>query len=190
MGRNHKIVLLGDEAVGKTTLVYRLHHDRFEGRREATIGVSFVSHPVKCKDKTIDLHIWDTAGQDRFHHFLPLYLHHAELALVCFELPYLQRIENYVKMASEKEVKVILVATKIDLFGIPTSKDKVALVHPEVEKYAEENGLELYYTSSKLGQNVKELFSRAAELVEDSDEEPDTLDLDLIDLGQTQSRCC
>ena len=63
---NFKILLLGNAAVGKTSLVQRFVHDRFDSSYLMTIGMEPSEKHVKLKDGThVALSIWDLAGQER-----------------------------------------------------------------------------------------------------------------------------
>ncbi len=61
-----KIVLAGDGAVGKSTLVHRLCTGEFLTRRAATIGVEFHVHDVICGITRTRLIVWDVSGQEQF----------------------------------------------------------------------------------------------------------------------------
>jgi len=163
----NKVVLLGEKGVGKSCLVYRLIRGSFQNHSESTIGAAFVSHKISYKDHVVPLNIWDMAGHDRFSHFLPLYLRNVQMVLICFELPKLDKIKKYVQTVRDIDpgVPIVLVATKIDLYGIPLSLEEVELVHPDIEEYAKESSLDLYYTSSFLGQGVNELFQSVARIL-------------------------
>ncbi len=165
---NNKVVLIGGKGVGKSTLVVRLCKDRFKPNSEATIGAAFISHKFQHPDREVILNIWDTAGQDRFDTFLPLYIREVDVALVCFEFPKLEKIQKYVSIVRgvDPSAHVVLVATKIDLhapsfgaspFGAPR--------YPEVEKYAEGEDLKVFYPSALSGRGVLNLFTNVAEVV-------------------------
>jgi small GTP-binding protein len=62
---NYKLVLLGDSAVGKSSLVSRFVRDEFSDAPQPTIGAAFLTKTVKCDDTLIKFEIWDTAGQER-----------------------------------------------------------------------------------------------------------------------------
>eukprot|EP01066_Platyproteum_vivax_P014686 Platyproteum_vivax@DN6568_c0_g1_i3.p1 len=69
-----KIVLLGDMAVGKSSIALRFCQGRFQPFHDATIGAAFLQQIVRLKDGSqLKLHIWDTGGQERFRAMLPLY---------------------------------------------------------------------------------------------------------------------
>ncbi len=57
-----KLVLLGDAAVGKSSLVLRFVKRQFFEYQESTIGSAFLSQTVQLEDALIKFEIWDTAG--------------------------------------------------------------------------------------------------------------------------------
>jgi len=61
-----KVVVAGNGAVGKTSLIRRYCEGKFELTRVATIGVDFQTQLVALPERTVKLSIWDMAGQDRF----------------------------------------------------------------------------------------------------------------------------
>ncbi|KDN35566.1 hypothetical protein RSAG8_11481, partial [Rhizoctonia solani AG-8 WAC10335] len=66
-----KIVLLGDQSVGKTSLITRFMYDTFDNTYQATIGIDFLSKTMYLDDRTVRLQLWDTAGQERFRSLIP-----------------------------------------------------------------------------------------------------------------------
>lgn len=68
-----KLVLLGESAVGKSSLVLRFVKGQFHEYQESTIGAAFLTQTVCLDDTTVKFEIWDTAGQERYEpimHFL------------------------------------------------------------------------------------------------------------------------
>ena len=113
--------------------------------------------------------------------------------MICFELPDIDKIKHYVEMV-DSNTTIILVATKIDLYGIFTSPTNIQLIHPDVEKFAEQNDYELYYTSSKTGQNVGDVFFRVANLISQNDDELEFPEIEPLKLkledNMENSQCC
>lgn len=58
----YKLVFLGDEAVGKTSIITRFMYDHFDHTYQATIGIDFLSKTMYLEDRVVRLQLWDTAG--------------------------------------------------------------------------------------------------------------------------------
>uniref|UniRef100_A0A3P9NGN3 RAB24, member RAS onco family n=1 Tax=Poecilia reticulata TaxID=8081 RepID=A0A3P9NGN3_POERE len=81
-----KVVMLGKESVGKTSLVERYVHHRFlVGPYQNTIGAAFVAKPIQVADRVITLGIWDTAGSERYEAMSRIYYRGARAAVVCYD---------------------------------------------------------------------------------------------------------
>mmetsp|Transcript_34803 Transcript_34803/g.59809 ORF Transcript_34803/g.59809 Transcript_34803/m.59809 type:complete len:296 (+) Transcript_34803:59-946(+) len=61
-----KVLLIGDSAVGKSSLVKRYTDDEYDGKFISTIGVDFSVKTIDRNGKRVKLQVWDTAGQERF----------------------------------------------------------------------------------------------------------------------------
>jgi Ras-related protein Rab-6A len=60
----YKIVILGDQGVGKSSIINRFIHDIFDPNdNRPTIGIDFISQNIYLEEKVIRLQLWDTAGQ-------------------------------------------------------------------------------------------------------------------------------
>lgn len=60
----YKLVFLGDQGVGKTSMITRFMYDTFDTGYQATIGIDFLSKTMYLEDRTVRLQLWDTAGQE------------------------------------------------------------------------------------------------------------------------------
>ncbi|GLI81916.1 hypothetical protein PoHVEF18_010311 [Penicillium ochrochloron] len=84
-----KIVVLGAQGVGKTSLVQRYVRNAFNpATTTSTVGASFVTKRVldTTSDTTVRLQIWDTAGQERFRSISRLYYRGAHACLLCYDI--------------------------------------------------------------------------------------------------------
>jgi small GTP-binding protein len=153
-----KLVLLGETAVGKSSLVLRFVKGQFHEFQESTIGAAFLTQTVVVDDTTVKFEIWDTAGQERYHSLAPMYYRGAQAAIVVYDITSQDsflRAKNWIRELNEKanSVKVIALAgNKSDLHP----QRKVML--QDVQTYADENGLLFMETSAKTSTNVNDMF--------------------------------
>lgn len=162
MVQKYKVVFLGDQASGKTSLVRRYRYDTFEDSVSATIGMDFQSKNVQIGGKTLRLQLWDTAGQERFRSLIPSYMRDANAAVVVFDITSRQTFEavqtwiDYVRSERGEAALVTLVGNKLDLAcERQVSKE-------EATKLAEDIGIRYVETSAKVGDNVEQLFTDMA----------------------------
>src|ERR1700738_620457 len=78
--RKFKLVVLGEQSVGKTSLITRFMYDNFDAQYAATIGIDFLSKTMYLDDRTVRLQLWDTAGQERFRSLIPSYIRRRSVA--------------------------------------------------------------------------------------------------------------
>ena len=82
----YKPVFLGDEAVGKTSIITRFMYDTFDNTYKVTIGIDFVSKTMYLEDRIVRLQLWDTAGQERFRSLIPSYIRDSSVAIVVYDI--------------------------------------------------------------------------------------------------------
>ena len=82
-----KLVLLGESAVGKSSIVLRFVKDQFDSYRESTIGAAFLTQTISLDENTtVKFEIWDTAGQERYKSLAPMYYRNANCAVVVYDI--------------------------------------------------------------------------------------------------------
>ncbi|EPB79761.1 Ras family protein [Ancylostoma ceylanicum] len=81
-----KVVLLGEGAVGKSSLLMRYVENKFSPRHISTIQASFQSKQVDIDGAHITLNIWDTAGQEKYHALGPIYYRGSQGALLIYDI--------------------------------------------------------------------------------------------------------
>mmetsp|Transcript_3589 Transcript_3589/g.10502 ORF Transcript_3589/g.10502 Transcript_3589/m.10502 type:complete len:213 (+) Transcript_3589:94-732(+) len=157
-----KVVFLGDEAAGKTSLVRRYMYDTFEESIQATIGMDFQSKTVYLEDRTLRLQLWDTAGQERFRSLIPSYIRDAAAAVVVYDITRRKSFDGIRRWVEEvrnergESALIALVGNKSDLSPQREVKED------EGRQLAKELGILFAETSAKLGNGVKELFQLVA----------------------------
>ncbi|XP_031560611.1 ras-related protein Rab-5B-like [Actinia tenebrosa] len=153
-----KLVLLGESAVGKSSLVLRFVKGQFHEYQESTIGAAFLTQTVCLDDTTVKFEIWDTAGQERYHSLAPMYYRGAQAAIVVYDITNQDtfgRAKTWVKELQRQASPNIVIAlsgNKADL------SSKRMVDYEEAQSYAEENGLLFMETSAKTAMNVNDIF--------------------------------
>merc|ERR1719249_6525 len=83
---SYKLVLLGDAAVGKSSVVGRFVKNEFLDFQQPTIGAAFLTQTVNLATHKVKFEIWDTAGQERYRSLAPMYYRGAGAALVVYDI--------------------------------------------------------------------------------------------------------
>lgn len=163
-----KLVVIGDGAVGKTSLLTVLKGEPFPERYVPTVFDNYALD-VTHNNKPYRLHIWDTAGQDEFDRLRPLSYQDAKVILICFELDKRASFTNLSdRWVAEvnyfcKEVKMILVGCKSDLRD--GSNDSVS--DEEALQFAKQHGNIPYIaTSAKQGTGCDKVFPTAIDITQ------------------------
>jgi len=82
----YKIIFLGDQGVGKSSILNRFAQDKFEPNYQATIGLDFHSKNITIENTSIRLLLYDTAGQEKFKSLIPMYIRDANIIIVVYDI--------------------------------------------------------------------------------------------------------
>eukprot|EP00033_Pygsuia_biforma_P002027 GCRY01002255.1.p1 GENE.GCRY01002255.1~~GCRY01002255.1.p1 ORF type:complete len:214 (+),score=14.04 GCRY01002255.1:176-817(+) len=160
--QKYKLVFLGDQSSGKTSIIRRFMFDTFDSSYEATIGIDFLSKTMYLSDRTVRLQIWDSAGQERFRSLIPSYIRDSSIAVVCYDITsritFLSIPKWIEDVRNERggDVVIILVGNKSD------QSERRQVTTEEAERKARELGVMFIETSAKAGMNIKALFKKVA----------------------------
>jgi len=158
-----KLVLLGESAVGKSSLVLRFVKGQFHEFQESTIGAAFLTQTVCLDDTTVKFEIWDTAGQERYHSLAPMYYRGAQAAIVVYDITNadtFERAKSWVKELQKQASPNIVIALAGNKADLTTNR---IVEYDEASAYAEENGLLFMETSAKTALNVNDIFLAIAQ---------------------------
>jgi len=153
-----KLVLLGESAVGKSSLVLRFVKGQFHEFQESTIGAAFLTQTVCLDDTTVKFEIWDTAGQERYHSLAPMYYRGAQAAIVVYDITNadtFERAKSWVKELQRQASPNIVIALSGNKADLTSNR---IVEYDEASQYAEDNGLLFMETSAKTALNVNDIF--------------------------------
>jgi small GTP-binding protein len=159
----YKLILGGDGAVGKTSMVHRFVEDRFERDYKSTIGTSIMKKECNFEglSSAVRFIIWDLAGQTQFKRVRQSYLAKAEAGILVFDVTRRDTFENienwyYEFIKASDKISLILVGNKIDL------KDDRLVSYEEGEELAAKLKLSYIETSALTGENINDAFRMLA----------------------------
>lgn len=154
-----KILLIGNSAVGKSSLLMRFADDIFTDNFLPTIGVDFKIRTIETAGSIVKLQMWDTAGQEKFKTITSAYYKGAHGVIMVYDITdrksftdlqnWLSEVDKY----SREDVVKILVGNKKDL----ESNREVSI--EEANRFAESLGMKYLETSAKDGINIEETFT-------------------------------
>ena len=154
----YKLIFLGDQNVGKSSILNRFMSDTFTEEYQATIGLDFQSKNVQIDNQDIHLLLYDTAGQEKFRSLIPMYTRDANIILLVYDICSKEsflHLSDWLKDLTNinmNEVIFALVGNKIDL------NDKREVSPEEGQKFSEEHDFIFQEVSAKTGDGFSDLF--------------------------------
>ena len=154
------LMLIGDENVGKTSIINRYVNDTFSDERRQTLGVDNFTQTKKMKKKKILIKIWDTVGQEKYAMITKSHYKIAHgIFLLCSvdskdsfkSLPkWLQGVKDNCDLS---RVKLMLIISKCDI-------EERQLTKEQIINFSNKNSLEYIEVSAKENINIDEMFDK------------------------------
>ncbi|XP_036772203.1 ras-related protein Rab-23 isoform X2 [Manis pentadactyla] len=150
-----KMVVVGNGAVGKSSMIQRYCKGIFTKDYKKTIGVDFLERQIQVNDEDVRLMLWDTAGQEEFDAITKAYYRGAQACVLVFSTTDRESFEAISSwrekvVAEVGDIPTVLVQNKIDLL------DDSCIKNEEAEALAKKLKLRFYRTSVKEDLNVNE----------------------------------
>ena len=158
---HYKIIVVGYKRVGKTSITNREVFEEFNDSEQSTrvVEISQKKIVIEGTDKTVQLHIWDTLGQEKFMALSQLFFRGAVGAFLVYDVC---SMESFRALDKWYEQIIKTTDTKVIVMLLGNKKDKVEREVPYnmAMQYAMINNFGLMEVSAKTGFGIKEAFNR------------------------------
>ena len=163
---NFKIILIGNSGVGKSSITIKAIKGQFDASITSTVGFEFLCYHSKVENKIVNLHIWDTCGQEAYKSLIRSFYRNSVLAIVVYAIDNKQTFKdleiwiNDLKKESNPDVKIIIIGNKAD------NEDLRQVSKQDGEQFCKDHSGSLFMeTSAKTGLNIIQLFDEVAKLL-------------------------
>ena len=154
--RDLKIVIVGEEFIGKTCILDSFLGKQFDINSQSTLGYNYETKKVKVDNYMLNLNIYDVGGQERYQSLTTIYFKGSQGCFIVYDITNRESFENlekWFKRASEFEnISIILVANKTDL------EEERKVSEEEGKEIAKKNNVPFFEVSAKDNKNVEDIF--------------------------------
>ena len=158
-----KILIIGDSAVGKTSLLLKYVDNFFPETHMATIGVEYKTKNIETSKYKVILHLWDTAGQERFKSITKSFFNNTNGIVFVYDITSkvsFDGVKNWIKDAEPYgKFESILCGNKIDL-----DKNREVKIDT-LKEFGLKRKIDVFETSAKTGAKVNEAFGKLVDLI-------------------------
>jgi small GTP-binding protein len=160
-----RLLMVGDSACGKTSLVLRFDQNVFSTKFVTTIGVDYRDKMVKIEGAPMRLQLWDTAGQERFRSLTSNFFGRADGFVLTYDIstrPSFDHVIGWmrdIKTRAPPDCDIVLCRNKSDL-----DNDRV-VTYDEGKQLADEYGVQFFEASALTGHNVEKMFTALATVI-------------------------
>ena len=156
-----KITLLGNPGVGKTCIISRYVENTFVENNESTIGANYSEKVIKKGNQEVQLNIWDTAGQEKFHSLGKHFYKDSYVVCLVYDITNQESLDSLksiwypdLQKYGEKYTVLAVVGNKCDLY----ESDSLAN-EQQAKDFAKEINATFMLTSAKSGDGIEKLFN-------------------------------
>lgn len=164
-----KVIILGDAGVGKTSLLKQYVNHQFTHQYKATIGADFLMKEIILDGQAVQLQLWDTAGQEKFHSLGAAFYRNAECCILVFDQTDPKTFETIDTWRSEfltqlnpsdpENFPFVVLGNKCD------RESDIKVNEQKVKSYcSQKNNISYFETSAKDNVNIDLAFEEVAKL--------------------------
>lgn len=189
-----KLMLLGDQAVGKSSLMIRYTEDVFNLNIMGTAGIDLKKKNVMINNDNIKIMIYDTAGHDRFRQITKTQYKGAKGIILVYDLTDKKTFDSvsywmdHIKENAESDVEVLIVGNKIDM------TDLRAVNSEDCQNLSKKYNVPIMETSAKTGENVEKAFFTIVSNIYNKEKSKSVqtteINTDLKVKKKKKSKCC
>jgi len=195
-----KVIILGDSAVGKTSLMNRFVKQEFSQQYRATIGADFLSKEIMVDNKLVTLQIWDTAGQERFQSLGVAFYRGSDCCVLVYDITSSKSFdsleswrEEFLNQANPKNPEsfpFVVLGNKVD------KETERRVPQTKAQAWTRSKGeIPLFECSAKDSLNVEEAFQEIARRALKKEQQEETYLTNTVNLSQPKTAarkkgCC
>ena len=155
-----QLITLGDSTVGKTSILEMYQNKQFKENNITTIGVEFYSNTyIAPTGETVNVKIWDTAGQDRFRSMTQSFYRQGNGVIMVFDITSENSFKNVktwlesIYQHADVNIVKVLIGNKADLADLRQVSSE------EARELAMQHKMQYFETSAKTNQNIAEAMN-------------------------------
>ena len=193
-----KLIIIGDTAVGKTSMLLKYTDNKFPEKHLSTIGVEFKAKEIETEKYNVTLQIWDTAGQERYKSIAKSFFNSTNGIIFVYDITSRDTFESIREWIKDSEnygtFSRIICGNKIDLNDLRVVK------FDELKELGLKKKIDILETSAKDGININEAFKKivdliisshtSEELLQEFQEKKNRVELVKSTKKNTNSGCC
>jgi len=192
-----KLLLLGEQAVGKSSLLMRYTDNEFHLNIMGTGGMDLKRKMIQINEEDVKVMIYDTAGHERFRSIAKTQYKGSQGVILIYDVTEkksFDRVSNWVDSIKEnsdtQNVEILLVGNKIDM------NNERVVSFADGNDLANNFGINFIETSAKTGENVESAFFTIIKKIFDKEKvrEPATISLQNVNENKVEkkkkSKCC
>lgn len=164
-----KVIILGDAGVGKSSLLKQYVNKQYSHQYKATIGADFLMKEIILDGQVVQLQLWDTAGQEKFHSLGAAFYRNAECCILVFDQTDPKTFETIDTWRSEfltqlnpkdpENFPFVVLGNKCD------RESDIKVSEQKVKSYcSQKNNISYFETSAKENVNIDVAFEEVAKL--------------------------
>lgn len=185
-----RVVFCGDSDVGKTAMINRFSRNEFDSTLQPTVAANIHKELILNNNQSINLEIWDTAGDERYNSIIPLFFKKADAIIIVYDISNKQSFEH-LKFWIDTTIDN---APKDSCFIIAGNKcDKVdnrEVTKDEGTNYSTDaKAFGFIETSALTGEGIMELFSLAASSKSKNNNDSDDYN-NYLQSNTDKKKCC